>query len=194
MASDSLIFLRRFLSCPASVGSITPSSRSLARAIVGGLAIGPGDTIVELGPGTGAFTTELVRLLPDPSCYLGIERDPAFVALMRLRHPGLRIVQGAAEEAVRLVESAGRSRVVAVVSGIPFATLGSCAQDAIVGQLDRLLMPGAEFRTFQYVHAYMLPGAVRFRRLMEPLFDEPSRSAMVIRNLPPAYVFRWRRH
>jgi phosphatidylethanolamine/phosphatidyl-N-methylethanolamine N-methyltransferase len=193
MASDSLIFLRRFLSRPASVGSIVPSSPALARAIVSGLSIGTADTIVELGPGTGAFTSELIRLLPDPSCYVGIERDPAFVALLRRRHPGLSVVQGPAEDAVRLVEGLGRSRVVAVVSGIPFAVLGPDSQDAIVRQLDHLLQAGAEFRTFQYVHAYMLPTAVRFRRRMAPSFHEHPRSAMVLRNLPPAYVLRWRR-
>ena len=65
--------------------------------------------------------------------------------------------------------------------------------DEIIGNLDRLLGPGSVFRMFQYVHAYYLPSAVRFRRHMTPLFSDYRCEALVVRNLPPALVLTWTR-
>ncbi|MEX0742069.1 MAG: hypothetical protein WD079_04670, partial [Phycisphaeraceae bacterium] len=55
------------------------------------------------------------------------------------------------------------------------------------------LLPGTEFRTFQYVHAWMLPAAVQFRRRMTRRFGPPRVSRPVLRNLPPAVVLTWGR-
>lgn len=161
--------------------------------MVSGLDAANGETIVEFGPGTGPFTRELARLLPSPSCYLGIERQPDFVRLLRERFPGLPFVEGSAEDACRHVAEAGRTRVKAVVCGLPFASLSPSAQDRIIEALDALIGPGAEFRTFQYMHAYCLPTAIRFRRRMATVFGPHGRHAAVFRNLPPAFVLCWRR-
>lgn len=161
--------------------------------MVSGLAVADGETIVEFGPGTGPFTSELVRLLPSPSCYLGIERQPDFVRLLREKFPGLRFVEGSAEDASRHVAEAGRTTIKAVVCGLPFASLPPSAQDGIIEALDAMVGPGAEFRTFQYIHAYGLPTAIRFRRRMASLFGRHRRHAAIFRNLPPAFVLCWRR-
>jgi phosphatidylethanolamine/phosphatidyl-N-methylethanolamine N-methyltransferase len=191
--ADTWTFIRTFLRSPARTGAIAPSSPFLARAMVAGLRLAPGDTIVEFGPGTGPFTAEIRRMLPSPECYLGIEREPRFVELLRDRYPDLRFVEGSAEHASRLLEQAGRTQVKAVVCGLPFASLPPGVQDAIIATLDRLIGPGAEFRTFQYLHAFGLPTAIRFRRRMSALFGPHRREATVFRNLPPAFVLRWTR-
>src|SRR6476659_6895465 len=51
-----LRFLSSFLRQPLLVGSVWPSSTALSRVIVESCGLRPGDTVVELGPGTGAFT------------------------------------------------------------------------------------------------------------------------------------------
>ena len=53
---DKVRFVRRFLSNPGSVGAILPSSRYLAKAMVGELQLERGDLVVEYGPGTGPMT------------------------------------------------------------------------------------------------------------------------------------------
>lgn len=190
---DTWTFIRTFIRSPARTGAIAPSSERLARAMVAGLRFAPDETILEFGPGTGPFTAAISALVPDPRCYLGIEREPRFVQLLRGRYPDLRFAEGSAEHACRFVEEAGRSRVTTVICGLPFASLPPRVQDAIIAALDRLLGPGGEFRTFQYVHAYGLPTAIRFRRRMAALFGPHRREALVVRNLPPAFVLRWRR-
>jgi phospholipid N-methyltransferase len=190
---DNLTFIRAFLRSPARTGAVWPSSASLARAMVAGLSLAGDETVVEFGPGTGPFTRELARIAPSGACYLGIERNTEFVRVLRQKFPGLSFVEGSAEDACRYVAQAGRPRVKAVVCGLPFASLPPSVQDRIVATLDALVGNGAEFRTFQYVHAYGLPTAIRFRRRMSAVFGPCRRQALVFRNLPPAFVLRWSR-
>ena len=191
--SDSVRFLQAFLRSPSRVGAVAPSSPELAKQMVEGLQLQPDETVVEFGPGTGPFTAALREILPDPACYLGIERDPEFAKLLHERFPELHIVEGSAADAPKYLAEAGRARVRAVVCGLPFASLPPSVQDAVIAALDQMIQPGAEFRTFQYLHAYGLPTAIRFRNRMRPLFGEHSRSPAVWRNVPPAYVLTWKR-
>jgi phosphatidylethanolamine/phosphatidyl-N-methylethanolamine N-methyltransferase len=190
---DHLAFLQVLLRAPARTGAVAPSSVHLARAMVSGLVLEPGQAIVEFGPGTGALTAEIRRILPSQSSYLGIEIEPRFAELLRRRYPDLRVVEGSAAEAPRFVAEAGHDQVKAIICGLPFASLPAAVQDGVVRALDVLIGPGAQFRTFQYVHAYGLPPAVRFRRRMRELFGPHTREATVLRNLPPAYVLSWAR-
>jgi phosphatidylethanolamine/phosphatidyl-N-methylethanolamine N-methyltransferase len=191
--SDRVAILTAFLRHPARTGTITPSSPALARAMVRGLAVEPDETIVEFGPGTGPFTAEIHRILPDPACYLGIEIEPRLVARLRERYPGLCVVEGSAEHAPQYLADAGRGRVRAVISGLPFASLPPATQDGIVRSFDTLAGPGAEVRTFQYVHSFALPTTMRFLRRMRAVFGPHMRHAVVLRNIPPAVVLRWAR-
>jgi len=186
-------FLQVLFREPARTGAVAPSSVHLARAMVKGLSVEPGQTLVEFGPGTGALTAEIRRILPSPSSYLGVEIEPRFAELLRRRFPGLTVVEGSAEEAPRFVADAGCTQVKAIICGLPFATLPALVQDGIVRALDTLVRPGAQFRTFQYIHAYPLPPAVRFRHRMRELFGPHTREATIMRNLPPAYVLSWSR-
>ena len=48
---------------------------------------------------------------------------------------------------------------------------------------------GGDFRTFQYVHAYGLRAARRFRDLMNERFACFERIGPVVRNVPPAQKY-----
>ena len=173
------------------MGAIAPSSPALAAEMVRGLEVGAGDVIVEFGPGTGPFTAAIEPLLGDASQYLGVERDPKFVEILRGRFPQLRFAEDGAQNTLEHLSGEQVGRVKAVLCGLPFASLPPSVQDAVVGTIEKLLGPGCEFRTFQYVHAYQLPTARRFRKMMGKLFGECEKSRVVVRNLPPAYVLKW---
>lgn len=190
---DSHRFFRAFLGRPGAIGAVAPSSKHLAHAMLCNLHLEPGQAVLELGPGTGAFTRRIRTALPDASQYLGIEIEARFVALLEDRFPDLKFVHGSAVDAARIVENAGLGPIRAVLSGLPFASLPLAAQDGIVASLLAILEPGAIFRTFQYVHAFVLPKAVRFRERMGKLFGPHARSRVIVRNLPPACVLTWTR-
>lgn len=190
---ESLHFAGRFLRNPGRVGAIAPSSKFLSRAMIQGIDLQPSESLIEFGPGTGSVTAAIREMLPQPSQYLGIERDDKFHTMLCKRFPDLRFVHGSAEHAETYIESHQLPKLRAIISGLPFASFPHSLQESLIQALDRLMTPGVEFRTFAYLHAYQLPAAVRFRRIMKPRFGEPQRSRLVFRNLPPAYVLTWRR-
>ena len=56
------------------------------------------------------------------------------------------------------------------------------------------LSPGGHFATFAYLQGLLLPAGMRFAGLLEDSFGSVQRSRTVWRNLPPAFVYRCRKH
>lgn len=187
----SLRFFKAFVKNPASVGAILPSAPELARAMIRDVHLGPEESLVELGPGTGAFTVQIREMMPDVSTYLGIEREAGFVELLEARFPDMCFIAASAEEAAELHQRMGLGPVKAIISSLPFATVPDSVRTGILDSVELLMAPGCMFRTFQYVHAYPLPSARRFRRDMEQRFGPCERSTAILPNLPPAYVLTW---
>jgi phospholipid N-methyltransferase len=192
---ENVRFVRQAIRNPGTVGAILPSSAALARRMTDDIAIGDGQIILELGPGTGSMTHALRTNLASPSSYLGIELAPRFVHGLKERFPELRFVQGSAVEARRHLVAAGfdQPTVHAVICGMPFGSIGPRTQNRMIIQLHRIMQPGAEFRCFQYLHAFMLPLARRFRRRMSERFGPYRVSRPVLANVPPAVVLTWTR-
>jgi phosphatidylethanolamine/phosphatidyl-N-methylethanolamine N-methyltransferase len=190
---EHLLLLSRFLRHPRAVGAIAPSSPSLARAMVQHLDLNGSVRVVELGPGTGAFTWAIVSLLGPSARCLAIDRDPVFVEQIKRRWPRVDCVCASAAALPELAAERSMTPVDHVVSGLPFASLPATVTTGILDGLERTLRPGGTFTTFQYVHAYRLPPAVAFRRdINRRMGGTPVRS-IVMRNLPPAYVLTWQR-
>ncbi len=185
-------FFGKFLANPGSVGSVIPSSRYLASAIVAGLQLQPGDLVLEYGPGTGPMTAALQEVLPGDARYLGIEIDGHFLSLLQQHFPGMDFHHGLVQEVEEILKARDLSAPRAVISGLPFAAMPVRLQAKILATTSRVLVPDGEFRTFQYVHAYRLPAAQRFRQLALRNFAEFSVSQPVLRNVPPALVLTYR--
>ncbi len=190
---DSLRFFGRFLKSPGSVGAVLPSSRFLARELVGPADLGSDDVVVEYGPGTGAITARIAEILPEGARFVGIELEPAFVRKLRARFPRLSFYEGSVVDVARILREHDVDRPRRIVSGLPFASLPAEVQTGVVRATAEVLAEGGEFRTFQYVHAWGLPTARRFRAMMDQHFASFERSRPVLRNVPPAYVLTYRR-
>lgn len=177
---------------PVQVGAVLPSSRYLAEVLAADLALEPGDLVVEYGPGTGPVTRVIRRQLREGVRYLGIEKDERFHRLLEHRFPELEFVNDGVERAVKILAERGLGQAKVIVSGLPFAGLPDPLRNRIIAATRRVLRPDGEFRTFQYVHAYSLPRARMFRRHMRRVFPRFERSKPILRNVPPAYVLRYR--
>ena len=193
--ADPFRFLAATLRNPAKVGAIAPSSSYLAAAMLKGVDLSDDKAVIEFGPGTGPFTRAIANALPDRSRYLGIERDEKFVDLLRERHTDMQIVHGSAEDATQHATQAGFTpeSIALILCGLPFASLPETVQRNVVDALDKLLTAGAQFRTFQYAHAWPMKSASRYRAMMSERFGPCQRSPVVLRNLPPAFVLKWAR-
>ncbi len=186
---SNLLFLREFTRSPKRIGSIMPSSGQLARRMVRAADIRSGHTVVELGAGTGPITRAIRAAHPDVDLLL-LEPAAELAAVLRATWPDVRVEERLAQDLPEIVASWGHPRVDRVVSGLPW-TMWS--EDVIAAGLDAVvtsLAPGGRMVTFSYVHSQLLmPGARRFRRLLDARFDKVSRTEVQWLNLPPALVF-----
>lgn len=188
---ESLGFFGAFLGQPGSIGAVLPSTRYLARALVGRLDLQPGELVVEFGPGTGPMTAVIRQTLPSKASYLGVELEPKFHTLLTERYPTMAFHLGNAGDLPKILADRGLPKATRIVSGLPFASLPAKVQDAVVDAVTHCLQPHGDFRTFQYMHAYGMHRARRFRALMDERFSSFERIGPVIRNLPPAFVLRY---
>jgi phosphatidylethanolamine/phosphatidyl-N-methylethanolamine N-methyltransferase len=190
---DHWLFLSHFRKNPRTVGAIVPSSQRLARAMLDGLDLHAGARVVELGPGTGAVTSEIARRLPPGAACLAIDINPVFSARVAARWPQIESICDRAEALVSLARARGLLPVDHIVSGLPFASLPGAATREIVTAIVEALRAGGTFTTFQYAHAYGFPSAAAVRRGLTEKMGAPPSHTFVAGNLPPAFVLRWRK-
>ena len=190
---EHALLFGRFLRRPRSIGAIAPSSQALAREMVRGLDMSGAARIVELGAGTGAFTAAILERIGRDGRFLAVEIEPAFVERLRARWSSLDCVCASAADLQSLLAARTLGPVDHIVSGLPFASLPADVTRGVLDAIEGSLRPGGTFSTFQYVHAYRLPPAVAFRRDMQRRFSQVCAPRLVLWNIPPAWVLRWRR-
>jgi len=182
-----LHFLGEFVREPLKVGAILPSSKALSRVVVECCEINPTDTVVELGPGTGAFTGLILKRLNNRGRLVAVELNPTHAEILRRRFPKCEVVQDSAEHLTRHLNG---ELADCIISGLAWGTMSARLQNQILRAILRSLKPGGQFVAFAYVHAALLPTSRRFRQRLERHFKQVETTPIVWRNLPPAFVFR----
>ena len=186
-----LRFLEAFLRDPLAVGSCWPSSAGLCRAVVDNCEFQPGDTVVELGPGTGAFTELLLERMDGRGRLLAMEISETNIAELRRRLPHCQTIHDSAE---RLPKYLGARRASCIVGGLAWGNMLAATQDRLLEAVLKSLTPGGQFVAFAYAHAILLPTSRRFRRRLHEHFVRVEKTPIVWRNVPPAYVYHcWRK-
>lgn len=175
-------FLLSWLDDPFSVGAVAPSGRPLARLLA--REILPDDSVVELGPGTGTVTREILeRGVRGENLYL-VERCPGFAELLGRRFPAARVILGDAT----LPQSglaAVRGRVDRVISGLPLVLFSREQKARLLGEAFSLLGTNGAFYQFTYGGRCPLD-----RRELERQGLSARCIGFVARNMPPAFVYR----
>lgn len=189
MTQAARLFLRQFARSPRTIGAVVPSSPALAQAMVAPIDFATARTIVEFGPGTGAFTRVIAHHLRPQCRYLGIELNGTFCHRLTTEFPRLGFVHGSVADLTPILASQGIAEVDAIVSGLPWATLPLSLQETVFSAVDRVLAPGGLFLTFGYVQSLLLPGAWALRERLRHSFGRVSRSKVIWANIPPAFAY-----
>ena len=173
-----------------STAAVVPSSRMLAQAMVEPLPLRDAKFVIELGPGTGVMTRELLELVPQDAQVLAFEVSPRFVEYLNqnLEDPRLEIVNAGAEAAAEVLQARGWQRVDAVVSSLGLGFMPDSQQHAILGGLMPFLSERSVFTQFQYVHRMHLhERRLRFYDVGDLLrqYFQTVQSRTIWRNLPP---------
>lgn len=187
---ENTLFLTKFIQSPTKVGAIAPSSDELAEQIVRVGQVEKARCVVELGPGTGAFTKKILELLNPNAEFLAIEANPELAVLLRKKFPNARIVAGSAEHLVRICRSYQIETVDSIISGLPWAVFEDPLQHHILDGIYQVLADGGIFATFAYLHSCWFEAAVRFRDKLYQHFRSVEKTPVVWRNVPPAFIYR----
>lgn len=176
---DNKMFLNKFLQSPQRVGSITPSSRFLAKAMIKPIDWQTTNTIVELGAGTGTFT-RLIQEKKRKDCQvLVFEQDQEMREQLQLKYPFSHYC-AEAKDIYSTIQKLGFKEIDCVISGLPFANFSDELRVQIMDDIVRSLKPGGLFIAFQY--------SLQMKKSLMLLFKETTISFVPI-NLPPAFVY-----
>ena len=183
-------FLQAFLKNPKLTGGVMRSSRGLTTKMLEGVDWEKVETIVEFGPGTGAFTESILRHMRPDAKYFAVEINEGFVDIFHERFPGVKIFRDSAEHVKDLCHQEGIEKVDLLISGLPWAWLSPDLQQRTLGAALSVLRPGGSFRTFAHVHGAWMSAGREFRKLLQHSFPKVESSPVVWSNLPPAFVYR----
>lgn len=185
--ADEARFIKTWFENPLGTGAVSPSGRSLARAMAQYVDPGLSGPIIELGPGTGPVTQALIDRGIAPERLVLVEFEPKFCKLLARRFKGVRIVQGDAYRLAETLKGALDCPAAAIVSSLPLRTRPERHRLALLADAFRLLLPGAAFIQFTYGIASPMPRHV----VHSPKFHAEV-SPPVWLNLPPARVWIYR--
>jgi phospholipid N-methyltransferase len=179
------VFLRQAFDRSATVGGITPSSKALARKMVAGLSLDQ-DWVVELGPGTGVFTEELLAQGQPAARLVLIESNLAFASHLMQKFPAVKVLQGDARNLPDLLGSIGLARVNKIISGLPFRSFDVQLREDVANAIGRALAPKGVLQQFTYATKPPLPvEAARKAGLVG------KRVELVLANVPPAFIWQY---
>lgn len=186
-------FICEYLHHPVRVGAIAPSSQGLAFRMVQWMDWDTVNAVVEYGPGTGAFTAQILQCKRPGTEFFAVELNARFVVALARRFPAVTIFQDSVANIEALCRQQGVGEVDAIVCGLPWAAFSDRDQTAYLDAMMRVLKPGGYFATFAYLQGMALPAARRFRTKLRNYFGEVQVSPTVWWNIPPAFVYQCRR-
>jgi len=181
--SDVLPFFLSLISNPLRISALAPSSKALAAAITA--EISPEHApVLELGPGTGIFTRALLGRGVAEERLVLVEADRRFATLLGSRFPKARILNIDASTLVS-ADPFGSEKAGAVVSGLPLLSIPGDKISAILEGAFACLRPSGAYHQFTYRPSSPVPQAT-----LDRLGLTAKRSHIVVRNIPPAFVYR----
>lgn len=194
VVKDTFHFIRQCAAAPCAIGAIAPSSRALAETICGAVDLEQADSIIEFGPGTGAFTRLILQKIEPPTKFFAIEHNPSFIEILQTRHPKLKIYHDTAENARTICDQEEVGRVDCIISGLPFAAFPNNLQHSLLEAVTAVLKPGGHFATFGYWTGRYLKAGRVFRTTLDEYFPTVTQLPTIWQNLPPAFIYQCTTH
>jgi phosphatidylethanolamine/phosphatidyl-N-methylethanolamine N-methyltransferase len=197
-------FFREYRRHVRNTGSLLPSSRFLARALVSELRKPRAPArILEVGPGSGSVTREIIRHLLPGDQVDAVEINRCFIDLLerRLHQEWARRCR---REQIQLIHAAvedlpGEAVYDFIVSGLPLNNFSVSQVREIFKAYNRLLKPGGTLTYYEYVLIRQLKSPFVNRRERRRLYrlgrvvggyirSYQIRRQQVLINVPPAIV------
>ncbi len=188
--SPTLRFMAGVIRKPFSTGAIAPTSHRAARRIIAMAGVDKARNIIELGAGTGVLTREILARKTSDARVMTVERSTEFAEMLTDLDPGLFVVNDCATRLREHARSRGIERADCIVSALPWSLIPPADQESILREAAHMLEEGGTFITLMYYGPHWFPGGRRFRRLLESVFPSVRSNPLMLRNIPPAFVYQ----
>ncbi|MBM88022.1 MAG: ribosomal RNA adenine dimethylase [Gammaproteobacteria bacterium] len=175
--SDSINLIKNF----KTTGTITPSSGNLVKRLLLPINFADARCIVELGPGNGCVTRELLKSMRKDSELLCLEVNNDFVGqLNKIQDSRLNIYNACATSMRKILDILDIREVDYIVSSLPLALMDDEVVENILFAVDSNLKKGGRFLQYQYSLANYSDVKSLFRAV---------KIRFTLRNMPPAFVY-----
>lgn len=174
-------FFSAFLKHGKNVASITPSSQHLVKKMLEPVDFSKAEIIIELGPGTGAITKEILKRMKSSSRLFLFEINKEFLnELGNIKDPRMEVINQSAEMVSEELTKRKVAEADYVISSIPLAIMPSGTENAIVGSIKKLLSKKGMFIQFQY--------SLTSYKMLQKHFAQVELKFTFL-NIPPAFIF-----
>ncbi|WP_448954179.1 class I SAM-dependent methyltransferase [Labrys neptuniae] len=177
-------FFRSWTEKPLQIGSITPSSPFLSKAMASHVDPASEGPVIEIGPGTGPITQALVEHGIAEERLVLVEYSPQFCDMLSQRFPKATVVQGDAYALAKTLEGKLDAKAAATVCALPLLTKPEQQRLDLLAQAFTLMQPGGAFIQFTYSLTSPIP--------TRNAFFTWQASPRIWRNIPPARVWAYR--
>lgn len=149
---DAVQFFFQFLCQPSVVGSLAPSSLGLAKTIVNLIPKtlekdSPSRRILEVGPGTGAFTEQIIRRMGPNDILDLVEFDEKFCETLRKKYHNIPQVHIHHQS----ITDYNEKEYDFIVSGLPLNAFSSQFVDEVFKKLESLAKDQGNISYFEYM-------------------------------------------
>ena len=167
-------FVKQFILHPRRTGAILPSGPELVKAMLAPVDFEKAKNIVELGPGTGVFTKELLRRMRSDSKLTALEISPAFCKeLLKINDNRFTILNADAKHLSKTIKEADY-----VISGLPLIALPTKDHEQILNEIKKITK-------YAYIQFHYSPlGEAQLKKT----FSKVNKK-IVMKNVPPAIVY-----
>ncbi|MHB2021559.1 MAG: phosphatidylserine decarboxylase [Candidatus Xenobia bacterium] len=177
--------IKEFLKDWRSMGSIMPTSRIAGEALLEPVDFSRARVVVELGPGPGNITRQVLEHLQPGARLIAIEINPEFVERIRreIVDDRLEAICASASDLPSILEQRGLGKADAIISVLPFTSLAEPVRQDIMVALRHSLSSDGVFVAIQYTPLVM-------PRLIEQHLG-PWEVRPCLWNVPPALIYRY---
>ncbi len=148
----SLLFFQRVLANPFRVGYVVPSSPFLTRQTAKRIDYSKPRVVVELGPGEGCHSRQILRRMCPDSRLLLLELDDAFARHLKKQFAGDKrvvVVHADARDLAKALLAAGITRCDYIVSGLPFSLIKNPLKGELLAAIAQAMDEDTVFVTYQ---------------------------------------------
>lgn len=179
---SALAFIKEFITRPAQVASLIPSSKAVTKKILDRFDLSKKCVFVEFGPGEGCHTRELLRQSTPDSEFLLFEINHTLARHLeqQFKHDKrVHVIHGDAATLPQELAKRGISQCDYVLSGIPFSLIDIEKKRHMLKGVYDSLKAGGIFVIYQVTD--------ELRRHALPLFQR-AHSEYCLLNFPPYFI------